>query len=320
MKMLILADALKALNFSSDTGVRFAKEALLRGWQCYWAELKNITLLCDKVAARVARLPKDFFDAQIESELFWENIELTNFDIILIRKDPPLDDVYISACWILNTLPKTTVVSNSPDIILSHHEKFIPYIAANKGYLDQEDWIVPEVFFSHATFSDWVKQAPEGRYVLKPWKGYAGHGVRRTETLAELEELFTTVTTLDQGWIVQLYRSAVEKTGDRRVFVVNGKVRGSFVRRAQKGSFVTNMAQGGSVDFVEMTQKELRVCEKIASYLKDYGVDIAGLDIIDSKLSEVNITAPTGVKVIKELCGIDIAGEYLDFLEEKSVQ
>jgi glutathione synthase len=323
MRILIVADPIGTLKPRGDTGLALLHEAVLRGYEAFWctpADLfieagRGLALLFPVTSSKAGELPV-CGEPRVES--------LGELDVILIRKDPPFDDAYVSTCWILSSLEGRVLVSNRASLLLTHHEKWIPMLAASAGFLKADDWIPPSLFFSKETFRHWfdtlTQKGLSGRWIVKPWRGYAGHSIFRVENNEDLCSRMSSLTDLEVGWIVQPYHEKVEETGDRRVFVLNGELRGSFIRRAQAGDYVTNMAQGGYVQFGEMSEVERRVCERAAGYLRHCGIDFAGLDIVDSRVNEINVTAPTGIRVLKDETGINLAQEYWDLMEHRQRQ
>jgi glutathione synthase/RimK-type ligase-like ATP-grasp enzyme len=212
-------------------------------------------------------------------------------------------------------LPSNVLVTNKPSVLISHHEKCVPLLALRAGFLGPDDVISSTILFSEAAYKIWRK-AHEGkgasRWIVKPWLGHGGRGVRRADSLLELDTLLADSRAFDDGCIVQSYHEMIEKTGDRRVFYLDGKIRGSFVRRAQAGEYVTNLAQGGYAEFIDMTEAEVALCERVARYLRSVGVDFAGIDVVDTRINEINITAPTGIRVLEKFTDTKLARDYID--------
>jgi glutathione synthase len=234
---------------------------------------------------------------------------------VFIRKDPPFDAQYLSLCWLLNMLPSNILVTNKPSVLISHHEKCVPLLALKSGFLGPDDVIPSNIFFARESYTNW-RQSQEGkgssRWIVKPWLGHGGRGVRRADSLSDLDDLLADSNAFEAGWIVQPYHEMIEHTGDRRVFYLDGKIRGSFVRRAQTGQYVTNLAQGGYAEYFDMTEAEVALCERVARYLRSVGIDFAGIDVVDTRINEINITAPTGIRTLQKFTGEKLAHEYLD--------
>jgi glutathione synthase len=319
MKILTVADALSTIKPARDTGIAFASEAFNRGYQCFWTTPEELLVENGQVKAYAQQVIKATVSTlpQVEAK---QLLDVSSCDAVFVRKDPPFDSEYLSMCWLLSALESHTVISNKPSLLMQHHEKWLPLQAVSRGYLSEDEWIAPNIFFAIETFIAWyehTKPVNTKSWIIKPWRGHGGGGVLKANSADELFAMMHKLPDIAEGWIVQRYHEQVETTGDRRVFYLDGKIQGSFVRRAQQGDFVTNMAQGGFVESVPMSKNETDLCDKVARFLKDVGIDFAGLDIIDGRLNEVNITAPTGILALKEFTGMDLANEYLNMIERE---
>jgi len=314
---LFIADPLPGLNPSFDTGLALLSESMGRGIECYWTTADGIFLDTNRVMASALLI-----EHAPEGEHPLPAGEATVFpvdtcQVVFIRKDPPFDAQYLSLCWLLNMLPSNVLITNKPSVLISHHEKCVPLLALKAGFLGPDDVIPSNILFSQESYKIWRKKHQSksaSRWIVKPWLGHGGRGVRRAESFAELDALLSDSTAFDDGCIVQPYHEMIEHTGDRRVFYLDGKIRGSFVRRAQAGQYVTNLAQGGYAEFVDMTEAEVALCERVARYLRSVGVDFAGIDVVDTRINEINITAPTGIRVLQKFTDMKLARDYIDVI------
>jgi len=322
MQILIIADPYQATNTASDTGYAFAEEASRRGHFVWWAEPQHL-IYHESVPAVFAQSLNFTSHGTVgklsEEKLFFK---CAQFDSIWIRKEPPLNPLYVSMCWVLKSLEKKCLIANTPSALLNFHEKNIPFMAYQDGFLKKEEIISSYLFFDINTFNLWKSEFEkehdhlERTWIFKPWRGHGGRGVHKINSFEKLPILLA-ASEYQDGFILQEYISEIEQQGDRRVFVFDGKVCGDFVRLPQEGSFLSNLAQGGRSDNRIMNEKEKDVSEKIARYLQKNGIMFAGLDLINGRLNEVNITSPTGVRPLKEIRGIDLSARYVDWVEEK---
>jgi glutathione synthase len=314
---LFIADPLQGLNASFDTGLALLSESVGRGIECYWTTPQGIYLDTNCLMASALPIedaPEGEYPSSVGEAVV---LPVDNFQVIFIRKDPPFDAQYLSLCWLLNMLPPNVLVTNKSSVLISHHEKCVPLLALRAGFLEPDDVISSTIIFSQASFRAWrktVEGKSASRWIVKPWLGHGGRGIRRADSLSELDTLLGESNAFDDGCIIQPYHEMIEKTGDRRVFYLDGKIRGSFVRRAQAGEYVTNLAQGGYAEFVDMTEAEVGLCERVARYLRSVGVDFAGIDVVDTRINEINLTAPTGIRVLQKFTDAKLARDYIDMI------
>ena len=110
----------------------------------------------------------------------------------------------------------------------------------------------------------------------------------------------------------QRYLSKVDK-GDKRVFIINGKIKGAISRLPKKGSILSNMSKGASAKNIEISQHEMKISKIVATELKKQNIYFAGIDFIQGKLiGDINVTSPTGLKTFYDLTGINLAKYFFD--------
>lgn len=311
MKCLFVADRVEDLHPEGDTTLYMLREMLSRGWSAYWTTPKRVywsgtALYADakEVTASRKRVLPELGD---RSTLAFED----GIDAVFIRKDPPFDIDYISLCWLLAAYEDKIRMINKPGLLVRYHEKMPPYDAVARGILNPDD-IVPTCLSSELDqIVAFVKGVEEDRIILKPWLGYGGNNIRRVGREDFLKNPGSFELTGGR-WMVQPYFDAVESTGDRRGFFFGGKYFGSVVRMPPKGNFVANLAQGGSAVDLELTDKERSLIGRIESWLEKTGIAFAGSDFIDGRLSELNITSPTGFASYEDLYGTDPAKALID--------
>jgi len=238
---------------------------------------------------------------------------LNDFDQVWIRKDPPFDLNYVSLCWLLMQYENIIPFINPPSRLIAHHEKFIPLQAVKEGFLKGHQ-IIP-TWKPTKGFRFPPGDFPSGVTISKPWLGHGGIDIQRWDSLEIALGSFPDENI--SNTVFQPFDPAIYE-GDRRVFFINGKIVGSLLRLPKKGSFISNLSQGGEGILKEMDSNETDLCNQLSKFLVKHHLFIAGVDLIGNRVSEVNVTAPTGVQQIKNLGGPDIAEEFLKMAQSFS--
>lgn len=311
MKCLFIADKPADLKPKGDTTLYMVREALRRGWEVYYTTPGRIFwsgtgLFVD--ADAVASCEKHALP------VFDEEVHLSfaqDVDAAFIRKDPPFDADYISMCWLLAAHEDRVRMVNPPGLLVRHHEKMISLDAAARGFLKRDDVIPTFIGADAKRILEYVEGLTCEKIILKPWLGYGGREIRRVERAALLKKP-KGFSLGKEMLMVQPYYPEVEKTGDRRGFFFCGKYFGSIVRMPKAGGFVSNLAQGGSAVDGLLSDREHALIRRMEAWLKRTGIVFAGSDFIDGRLSELNITSPTGFASYEELYGADPARALFD--------
>jgi glutathione synthase len=304
MQFLIIADPLRSLKAKSDTSLALVREALTRAHTVHWCTHEDLTLWNGRIFARVDEINGCAENSLPAIETVSELQPINSYDGVWIRKDPPFDQSYLSLCWLLALEENNVPFINKPSLLLRYHEKMLPLEAVEKGYLRQDE-IIP-TFLPTGRRLAVPEGFPEGECVTKPWLGFGGAGVSKLES----------PKTPEPYWFLQPYQKEITRTGDRRIFILNGEVIGSFARLPAEGDIRANLAAGGHGVMRDMSKKESELADRLGDFLKEIGIVFAGADMIGEKISEVNITSPTGFQTFHELGGRRLAPLYLNFVEE----
>ncbi|MCP9849976.1 glutathione synthase [Cyanobium sp. Morenito 9A2] len=227
-------------------------------------------------------------------------LSLTHFPRVWMRKDPPVDEAFLYATHLLDlAVLKGVRVLNAPAAQRTWNEKL--------GALRYSHLMAPTLVSAQveqlAAFA-----AEQGDVVLKPLGGRAGQGVVRTAAgapgLRALLELVTQQQTLPV--MAQAFLPAVT-AGDKRILLVDGEPLGAINRRPAAGEFRSNLAVGGAAEATELSPRERQICAELAPALRSEGLFFVGIDVIDGRLSEINVTSPTGVREVERLGGVPLA-------------
>ena len=232
-----------------------------------------------------------------------KKMDLRNFDCIFFRKDPPVNDKYISILQVFRELEyQNTLVINSPEALLRHNEKVL-------GCQLSEKKIPTIITCSTRKISSFSRM--HGDIVLKPMNMMAGQGVIKLETVNDNKKLISDYMNKYKIVMAQKYLNEI-KNGDNRIIIYNGIIENNILTRfPPKGDFIANLANGGNFKIKKIERKYLPTLKKIASYLNYHGIFFAGVDMIGDYITEINITSPTGIQQIGNGLSNRIANELL---------
>jgi len=234
-------------------------------------------------------------------------LPLEHFAAVWMRKDPPVDEAYLYATHLLDLAERRGVrVLNRPAALRAWNEKL--------GALRFSAWMAPTLVSSRVDALQ-AFTASHGEVVLKPLGGRAGQGVvfaaAGTPGLRALLELVTQMEALPV--MIQAFLPGV-KAGDKRILLVDGEPLGAVNRVPTGGEFRSNLAVGGAPEAADLSEVERRICAELAPVLRAEGLFFVGIDVIDGRLSEINVTSPTGIREVERLGGIPLADQTIERL------
>jgi glutathione synthase len=310
MKIAFLADPLSGFKTYKDSTFAMMREAAARGHRIYAFEQRHMVLEQGVVSAEVTEITltgelDDWYRAADA-----ETVRLSEFDAILQRKDPPFDMEYIYGTYLLEMAERQGArVFNKPSAIRDHNEKLS--IAQFSQYTS------PTLVSSSGTRLR-AFHAEHGDVIFKPLDGMGGAGIFRVKDDGmNLGAIIETLT--DNGArtiMAQKYIPAIVK-GDKRVLVINGKpVPFTLARIPQGGEVRGNLAAGGLGVAQPITEREREIAEALGPVLAARGLLLVGLDVIGDFLTEVNVTSPTCFQEITDQTGFNVAGMFIDALEQ----
>lgn len=303
MRWLFIIDPLNRLHKDTDTTYPIMKEAIGRRIDTFIAEIGD--LFFDKKAMLLAR--KIDFKTKIDISNK-ESFLLDEFDLIFMRKEPPYNYAFHYATQLLSFCGKKVV--NSPQSLRNFNEKLIalnfPELIPDTLVSSNRDQIIKFI----KKFSEFA--------VIKALDSYQGKSVNRVRVNnKDLEDKIAESTR--NGTIpimVQQFLPNIVK-GDKRILVLGTKTLGAVNRIPKDGSYLSNFGQGGSGHKTEVTEREQNIVERLIPFFKKNGIHFAGLDVIDSYLTEINITCPTGLQHINRLenkkLEIDVVDYFVNF-------
>lgn len=314
LKIFFVADPVEILKPESDSSLALLREAQKRGHRTYWLTDSEVEYVNGKVMLR-ARKCGSCSSSGVPPLGEIEVLDAESFHAGFIRKDPPFNESYVRLCWILALIEKKVFFVNQPSLLVRYHEKLLPLEAFSQGYLKKTD-LIPTHLGSGPSAAAFVQNLKAPLVITKPFLGYGGRNIDQWKK----EDFVQKGLSRPEKWeglVVQPFLKEV-LAEDRRLLVIDGKIRGQFVRIPPQGGFVANLAQGGTAEYRPLSKAQLAVGERAAHFLKKIGIVFAGLDLIGSKVSEINVTSPTGFLSYESLTGDNLAKYVLDSTERNA--
>ena len=295
----IQGDHPSKLNPATDTSIFLANEIQNKNYKVFYYVPKNLSIINSKVIADGFFIKFNYKNKKIFKILKYQKLDLAKCKFILIRQDPPFNLEYISTTYILDILKDNVKIINNPSSIRNISEKlyssrYLKYMP--KTIFTQNIKEVKKFFIAHK------------KIILKPIHSFSGNDIY---LLSKFDlKLIKNFIKKHDHIMCQKYLPKIYK-GDKRVFLINGKVRGAISRVPRKGSFLSNMSKGARPIKTKLTQTEIKICKLIAKDMSKQKIFFAGIDFIDQKLNgDINITSPTGLKTLYDLSKINLAKTF----------
>jgi glutathione synthase len=287
------------LNPVTDTSVFLAHEIQNKNYKIFYYDPKDLSIINSKVIAAGFFIEFNYKNKKFFKILKKQQLDLTKCKFILIRQDPPFNLEYISATYILDTIKDKVKILNNPTSIRNVSEKL--YSVKFQKYM-------PNTIFTQNI--DEIKNffKKHKKVILKPIHSYSGNDIHLLTSFNF--KLIKKFIKQHDHIMCQKFIPKISK-GDKRVFLINGKVCGAISRVPKKGSFLSNMSKGAKPINIKLTKIENKISKLIAKDLKKQNIFFAGIDFIDQKLNgDINVTSPTGLKTLYDLSGINLAKTF----------
>ncbi|WP_296403953.1 glutathione synthase [Psychrobacter sp.] len=311
LNILVVMDPIETVNYKKDSTLAMMWAASERGHSLGYCQIHDLwldrgQLNVDAQSVTVRRNPKDFYSLAPKTTR-----PITDFDVVLMRKDPPFNMRFLYSTYMLDHAKKVGVlVVNDPQAIRDCNEKlFATWFS---------DLMSPTIVTSKQShIRDFITEQQD--VIVKPLDGMGGTGIFRLtaespnigatlEMLTELE----TLPIMAQRFLPEI------KEGDKRILIVDGEVVPFCLARIPtKGETRGNLAAGGQGVAMPVTEKEMAVAKKVAPVVKEKGLMFVGLDVIGGRITEINVTSPTCIREINDQCGTDIAADLIDAIEKR---
>ena len=309
LSVAVQMDPIERINIRGDSTFALLLEAQARGHRLSYYTPDRLALLGNRLFATVQPLsvrdkPGDHFTLREG-----QRTQLTDFDVILLRQDPPFDLAYITTTHLLERVHPDTLVVNDPAHVRNAPEKM---------FVNMFTDLMPPTLITRDLAEIKSFRAEHGDIVMKPLYGHGGGAVFRLTrsdlNFGSLYDMFA--ATFREPWVVQKFLPEV-KDGDKRIILVDGEFAGAVNRIPAADDLRSNMVRGGSPKETELSPREREICHRLGPALRERGLLFVGIDVIGDQLTEINVTSPTGIRAIKNLGGPDVAALIWDKIESK---
>lgn len=309
LKVAVQMDHISSINIAGDSAFALMLEAQARGNALYHYTPDRLAMIGDDVFCALEQVTVRDEKGNHFTLGEKERFNMAEMDVVLMRQDPPFDLSYIAATHILQKIHPQTLVVNDPAEVRNAPEKLFVTEFAD---------LMPPTLITRDKAEIDLFRAEYGDIVMKPLFGHGGAAVFRITAddlnYGSLYDFFA--ATFREPWVIQQFLPNV-KHGDKRILLVDGEFAGAVNRVPAKGDLRSNMVRGGAPTDSDLTDRERHICERLGPSLRDKGLILVGIDVIDGWLTEINVTAPTGIRAIRNLGGPDVAARVWDVLEAK---
>ncbi|GBE95608.1 glutathione synthase [Nostoc cycadae] len=319
MKLAFIIDPIHQLDPCHDTSVALMEAAQTLGHEIWITQANWLSVVEGKAWAilqQVELVPIQLVEGRWVAANPWYQLNerslmnLETMDAVFMRTDPPVNDSYLFATYILDYVDQNkTLVINNPNGIRRANEKM---------YALQFSKVIPETIVS--ADKQFIRQFVEakGATVLKPLGNKAGEGIlflqagdRNFNSIVELSTYQGKLPVMVQTYLPEA------KDGDKRIILLYGEPIGALNRLSSGSDFRNNMAAGGTVAETEITPREHEICTRLAEKLRQDGLIFVGIDVIGGYLTEVNVTSPTGIREIDRLNGTRLGHQVIQWVEQR---
>jgi glutathione synthase len=312
MRFVVIMDPVSTVRMDGDTSFALMEELQARGHRVDHCLDSDLFLDGGKLHARVAQARMQRDPSAPITLGPQEDVCLHEVDAVLMRTDPPFDDNYLWASQLLDVVKADTFVMNDPHGLRQANEKL--YACTFFPELMPETLVT-----SHKQRIREFVTRVGGRAVLKPLGGMGGAGVFVLNDGDPNLNAIIEATTQDgaRAAMAQVYLPAIKTAGDKRILVLDGQPLGALLRKPAGEEVRSNLRVGGSAVKTEITHDERKIVETLAPRLRQDGLWFVGIDLIGGKLTEVNVTSPTGIQAMSRLDDVNYCVEVVDWLERR---
>ncbi len=309
LAVAVQMDPIERIKIAGDSTFALMLEAQARGHALFVYGPEALSLTNNVLTARVQKVQVHDVEGAHAVLAPPERVALGQFDVVLMRQDPPFDLGYITATHLLERIHPATLVVNDPFHVRNAPEKIL---------VTEFPDLMPPTLVSRDKAEIMAFRAEHGDLVMKPLYGNGGAGVFKVgrEDLNFHGFIDHFLASAREPWMIQRFLPAVH-AGDKRIILVDGVAMGSLNRVPAADDIRANLVRGGAGEASQLSEREQEICARIGPTLRERGLLFTGIDVIGGFLTEINVTSPTGLRGIKRLGGPDLAAAIWDAIEAK---
>ncbi len=304
-------DPIEAINVSKDSTFAMLLEAQRRAYQIHYIQQSDLFLVNNKVMGLTTQISVQD-DKSKWFELHKSALKnLTDLDVVLMRKDPPFNMEYIYTTFLLDRLQEMgTIVINHPTSLRNANEKLF----ATRFIQCTAPSVVAR---SKQALNDFIDEHNE--VVVKPLDTMGGESIFRIQQNdPNRNVIIETITDSGQRTVMAQQFIADYKKGDKRILLIDGDpVTYALLRIPAEGELRANLVKGGTAKGVELTERDRWICEQLKPELIAMQLIFVGIDVIGDYLTEINITSPTGVRELDKMYELNICALLFDAIEKR---
>jgi glutathione synthase len=311
MITLFIMDPLERINTYTDTTYVLMREAERRGHKVYYTTLDGLHVAGGEVYAHSSEVRFTDGGPRFFEVLSTPDLALNGVDVIFQRKDPPFDALYLHSTQLLERVDPKVFILNHPRGLREANEKLYS--------LHFPDCTPKQIVTTRAV--DVLRFLDEvgGKAVIKGLDRSGGVGVFLLDR-SDINRNALIESVTDEGRAYAVVQEYVPQVvdGDKRIILLNGKPVGAVLRRPKEDDLRGNIHSGASTHACDITPAEEELCRRMAPKLLADGLWFVGLDVIGGRVTEINVTSPTGFQEITRLTGVLLEKLFLDFVEQRS--
>jgi len=307
----VVMDPIESIKAKKDSTFAMLLEAQARGWKIYYMQMADLCLKDGTPYADMRRITVTDQTEQWFDVLETNHCPLSTLDVVLMRKDPPVDNDYFYATHILELAEQAgTLVLNKPQSLRDVNEKLFT------------TWFgqcTPATLVSrkHSDLVEFVLDQKD--VIIKPLDAMGGASIFRIrESDPNMNVIIETITAHQQHYVMAQRFIPEIRHGDKRILLIAGEpVPYALARIPAKGETRGNLAVGGTGVGVEINKRDRWICQQVGPTLLEKGLLFVGLDVIGDYLTEINVTSPTCIRELDSIFGLNISGLLMDVIEER---
>jgi len=310
----IVMDPVSSINVKKDSSFAMLLEAQRRGYKIHYMEMNDLFIQDNRAKANIRLI--DLFDNpdcwfEFKNNTRQQPIELSELDVILMRKDPPFNMEYIYATYMLEMAEQSgTLIVNNPRSLRDANEKLFTF--------SFPDCIAPTLVSRNPEqFKAFLEQHKD--IIVKPLGGMGGQSIFRIkEQDPNLNVILETVTRHSSTYIMAQRFIPEITQGDKRILLIDGiPIDYALARIPGKGETRGNLAAGGTGVGIPLNDRDRWLCDQVSPVLRDKGLLFVGMDVIGDYITEINVTSPTCIRELDQLYNLNISGKLMDVIEKK---